>query len=81
MSVCHNGLFSKARYSDTQKKMSERNERAYRRTSQRKKEQRKRYHSRPNYRSRVINILNNQVSHINRRIIEFGAESNVIKFK
>jgi hypothetical protein len=46
-----------------------------------KEEERKRCHSRPNYRNRVINILNNQVSHINRRIIEFGAESNVIKFK
>lgn len=46
-----------------------------------KEEQRKRCHGRPNYKSRVINILNNQVSHINRRIIEFGVESNPIKFK
>ena len=46
-----------------------------------KEKQNKRCHGIPNYRSRVINILNIQVSHINRRIIEFGAESNVIKFK
>jgi hypothetical protein len=46
-----------------------------------KEEQRRRRHGRPNYSSRAINILNNQVSHINRHIIEFGAESNVIKFK
>lgn len=46
-----------------------------------KEKQRKRWHGISNYRSRVINILNIQVSHINRRIIEFGAESNVIKFK
>jgi hypothetical protein len=44
-------------------------------------EEQRRSHGRPNYNSRAINILNNQVSYINRHIIEFGAESYVIKFK